>query len=170
MTTKTIAGNNQNLVEVDLNPLHPGLSGGSPTTLIIIPWNASHLLFSGFTTFSTPPHGFSPLAFQSMFMCVCVCVLCKRSWVGGLVTPHHPLPPSFGWVCHHILKWLVKYLCVWVCPWWRAKIDRFFRWVFGRKNMAELPNNFYLTQRMMVGFNRWLKKRTNSREQKQKSK
>lgn len=96
MTTKTIAGNNKNLVEVDLNPLHPGLSGGTPTTLIIIPWNASHLLFSGFTTFPTPPHGFSPLAFQSMFMCVCV--LCKRSWVGGLVTRHHPLPPLSG-VC-----------------------------------------------------------------------
>jgi len=111
---------------VDLNPLLPGLSGGSPTTLIIIPWNASHLLFLGFYNFPNPTHGFSPLAFQSMFMCVCV--VCKRSWVGGLVTP-----PPLGWVCHHILKRLVKYLCVWVCPWWLAEIDHFFRWLFGHK-------------------------------------
>ncbi len=148
MTTKTIARNNKILSRwISIHYIR-----GCPVALS----QDSHhhslkcfalIVFGPLTTFPTPPHGFSPLAFQSMSMCVCVCVLCKRSWVGGLVTPHHPLPPSFGWVCHHILKWLVKYLCVWVCPWWRAKIDRFFRWLFGRKNMAELPNNFYLTQR-----------------------
>jgi hypothetical protein len=61
-----------------------------------------------------------------------VCVCCARGVGWEAWWPPPPFPP-FGWVCHHILKWLVKYLCVWVCPWWRAKIDHFFRWLFGHK-------------------------------------
>jgi hypothetical protein len=65
---------------------------------------------------------------------VCVCVFFESVFGGGVyLTPPPPPPPPFGWVCHHILKWLVKYLCVWVCPWWRVEIDHFFRWLFGHK-------------------------------------
>jgi hypothetical protein len=131
MTTKTIAGNNKILSRWTSIHYIPGCSVALPQLSSSFLEMLRTYCFWAFTTFPTPPTDSLPLHFNQ---CSCVCVCCARG-VGweAYWNPAPPPPPPFGWVCHHILKWLVKYLCVWVCPWWRVEIDHFFRWLFGHK-------------------------------------